>query len=94
MRGIAAVIQWLGMLSVAHSLMLIGADAISTLEAGNRVIRSFGQILTLYGADPAPFLIGLPMGLANIAMMVMSSPGWAVFAVLGLILIVIGWRRE
>jgi hypothetical protein len=83
-RNIIAALRVPGVLFVAHALMLLGADEISTLEAGGiRTIRSLAQILTLYGADPRAWATAMPVWAAGIAMMVISWPGWAVFAVVG-----------
>ena len=73
-----------GMLLLAHALMLVGADEISTIENGGiRTIRSLGTILTLYRADPKPLLTTLPDGVAGALMSFLSLPGWLVLAVLG-----------
>jgi hypothetical protein len=83
-KTIIVALRLLGMLFVAHALMLLGADEITTLEAGGiRTIRSLAQILTLYGADPKPWAKDMPAWAASIAMLVMSWPGWAVFAMVG-----------
>ena len=88
-------LRLLGMLFVAHALMLLGADEISTLEAGGvRMIRSLEQILTLYGADPAAWQTNLPMPLASAVMLVLSWPGWAVLAVTGGLIAFIARSRE
>jgi hypothetical protein len=72
------------MLFLAHALMLLGADEISTLEAGGvRTIRSLDQIFTLYGADPKPGETVMPVWAAKIVILIMSWPGWAVFAAVG-----------
>jgi len=85
----------LGIVLVAHALMLIGADEISTIEAGGiRNIRSLEHILTLYGADPNAWAIGLPAPLAKAAVTIMSLPGWAVLAVIGGILSFVARARE
>jgi hypothetical protein len=74
----------LGMLFLAHALMLLGADEITTIEMGGiRTIRSLDTILTLYGADPKPWVMALPEWLAGALSMVTSWPGWAVFAGIG-----------
>lgn len=83
-QKIAVVPRLLGILLLLHALMLLGADEISTIENGGiRTIRSFGQILTLYRADPEPFLISLPEWLAGGLGWVLSMPGWGVLAVIG-----------
>jgi hypothetical protein len=64
--------------------MLLGADEISSIEAGGiRIIRSFGRILMLYRADPEPFVMSLPEWLAGATAWVLSLPGWGVLAVFG-----------
>ena len=95
MQRLAVIPRVLGMLFLAHALMLIGADEISTLEAGGiRMIRSLGQILSLYRADPAPFVMGLPDWLANAFSWVLALPGWAVFTVIGGLLAALFRSRE
>jgi hypothetical protein len=90
LRWIGIILHWLGVVFVAHALMLIGADEISTLENGGiRTIRSLDQILTLYGADLKPWLASWPAVPGDILMIVISWPGWAVFAVLGIILVAV-----
>jgi len=84
MKYLLFAIRILGILLIVHALMLIGADEISTLEAGGiRTIRSLGMILTLYGADVASWQANLPALLGGVATMILSWPGWAVLAVVG-----------
>jgi len=84
MQKFAIVPRLLGILLLLHALMLLGADEISSIENGGiRTIRSFGRILTLYRADPAPFLMSLPGWLASGLGWVLSLPGWGVLAVVG-----------
>lgn len=70
----------LGIVLVAHALMLIGADVES---GGIRTIRSLEHILTLYGADPKAWHTGLPVPLAMAVASIMALPGWAVLAAIG-----------
>jgi hypothetical protein len=74
----------LGIGLLLHALMLLGADEISTIENGGiRTIRSFGQILTLYRADPEPLLMSLPEWLSVGLGWVLAVPGWGVLGVTG-----------
>jgi hypothetical protein len=83
-KYLLASVRIVGIILVAHALMLIGADEISTLEAGGvRMIRSLGTILMLYGADPISWLESLPQPLAGIVSTVLSWPGWGVLVVIG-----------
>ena len=87
MAKLIAVPRILGMLFLAHALMLLGADEITTIEMGGiRTIRSLDTILTLYGADPKPWLMTLPQWLAGALSTAISWPGWAVFAGVGAVL--------
>ena len=64
----------LGIVLVAHALMLIGADEISTIESGGvRTIRSLEHILTLYGADPKTWALGLPAAFARTVTAIMAG---------------------
>lgn len=84
MQKLAAVPRLLGILLLLHALMLLGADEISSIENdGIRTIRSLGRILTLYRADPGPFLMSLPAWLASGFSWVLALPGWGVLATIG-----------
>jgi hypothetical protein len=79
----------LGIVLVAHALMLIGADEITTIESGGvRTIRSLEHILALYGADPKTWALGLPAPFARAVAAIMVLPGWAVLAAVGVLGIV------
>ena len=87
--------RWIGILLMLHALMLLGADEISSIENGGiRTIRSLGRILTLYRADPEPFLATLPEWLAGALSWVLSLPGWGVLATIGAALAVIFRSRD
>ena len=74
----------LGVLFVAHALMLLGADEISTIENGGvRTIRSLAAILRLYRSDPTPLLASLPDALSGALQAVLSLPGWGVLLLVG-----------
>jgi len=95
MQRLLVIPRVVGMLFLAHALMLIGADEISTIESGGiRTIRSLERILTLYGADPNPFVMALPPWLANALAWLLAFPGWALFAVAGAILAAVFRSRE
>jgi len=94
-RHLFVGLRVLGIVLVAHALMLIGADEITTIESGGvRTIRSLERILTLYGADPQAWEMALPAPLARPVMSIMSLPGWAVLAVLGGVLALLTRGRD
>jgi hypothetical protein len=83
-KGILIGLRFTGIVFVAHALMLLGADEVSSIEAGGvRVIRSLDRILTLYGADPKPLEMALPAWLSEPFVVLFSLPGWAVFGIVG-----------
>ena len=78
MRIVLIVLQWTSIVFIAHALMLIGADEITTLERGGILtIRSLQQILVLYNADPTAWLSTTMPAIAAIKMasIVLSIPG-------------------
>ena len=94
-KYLLAGVRIVGIILVAHALMLIGADEISTLEAGGiRMIRSLGTILALYGADPMAWPAALPGFLAGIVRTILGWPGWAVLAVTGGVLAAVARPRD
>ena len=87
--------RWAGILLMLHALMLLGADEISSIENGGiRTIRSLGRILTLYRADPEPFVMSLPEWLCAGLAWVLALPGWGVLATIGAALAVIFRSRD
>ena len=94
-KHVIVAMRILGIVLVAHALMLIGADEISTIEAGGiRNIRSFEHILTLYGADPTSWDMALPAPIAMAVVAIMALPGWAVLAAIGGALSFVARSRE
>lgn len=84
MQRLAVVPRILGIVLLLHALMLLGADEISTIENGGiRTIRSFGQILTLYRADPETLLASVPEWLSVGLGWLLAVPGWGVLGVTG-----------
>ena len=87
MKYFLFAIRILGILLIVHALMLIGADEITTIEAGGvRTIRSLEHILTIYRLDPKPSVETLPESLQGLVVRVLSLPAWAVFGLLGVLL--------
>jgi hypothetical protein len=83
-RIVFIALQWVGIVFIAHALMLIGADEITTLERGRILtVRSLQQILTLYGADPMPWLSGLAPAVGGVSAVVLGWPAWAILAGIG-----------
>ena len=95
MKYFLFALRVLGFVLIVHALMLIGADEISTIEAGGvRTIRSLDHILTIYRLDPKPWEETLPAMLQGVVGRVMSFPAWAVLASLGVVIGFIARARE
>jgi hypothetical protein len=95
MKYFLFALRVLGILLVVHALMLVGADEISTIEAGGvRTIRSLDHILTIYRLDPKPWVASLPALLQGIFGLVMSLPAWAVLVVVGVLIGFVARVRE
>ena len=80
-----AAFRFIAWVLVALAVALLGADAVSSLERGEPVVRTTAEVLGL---------IGLPVGdggepeggVAKAAATVMSLPLWAVLGVIGTVL--------
>lgn len=77
---IVMLFRFVALFLIVSALMLLGADAIGTLEGGGVVkLRSMGEIVALF----APSAAGLATGpLAP----VLGLPAWALLGIVGLIL--------
>jgi len=82
-----AFIRFISLVLIVISLMLLGADVVSTLERnGETFVRSFDHILMVAGVDAKPWLQQkLPPELANALIVAMAWPGWAVLGIPGTI---------
>ena len=78
-------LRFIAVLFLVLALMLLGADAVSSLEKGDVVIRSLTQVAALIDGDPTNWLeTTLPSSVASVIETILSWPGWAVLGVLGL----------
>jgi hypothetical protein len=76
---ITMLFRFIALFLIISALMLLGADAIGTLEGGGIIkLRSMAEILALFapGVVPETAALGPVLGL----------PAWALIGVLGLIL--------
>lgn len=95
MKYLLFAVRIIGILLVVHALMLIGADEVSTIEAGGvRTIRSLDHILTIYRLDPKPWEATLPIWLQIPVSRVLSWPSWAVLAATGALIAFAARARE
>lgn len=91
------VLRWFSLSLIVLALMLLGADIISTLEAGSGVVvRSLDKVLLLFNLDPKPWIqTAFSSSIANAVIAVLLSPGWAIFGIAGVFLtLILPGRRE
>jgi hypothetical protein len=89
--------RWFSLTLIVLALMLLGADIISTLEAGSGVVvRSMDKVLLLFGVDAKPWIQAtFSTAVANAFLAALASPGWATLGIIGVILaLMMPARRE
>jgi hypothetical protein len=89
--------RWFSLTLIVLALMLLGADIISTLEAGTGVVvRPMDKVLLLFGLDAKPWIqASFSPNVSNALVAVLSLPGWATLGVVGVMLtLLIPPRRE
>lgn len=79
-----AALRLVAWLLVGLALALLGADVVSSLEAGAVRLRSTAAVLALAGVAADPEASG---GLASLLGFFLSAPAWAVVGVVGVLLV-------
>lgn len=74
---------------VALAIALLGADAISSMESGEPVIRTSADVLGLVGVNGPAVAENSPGGLAKALATVMNLPLWAVLGAIGVVMTLI-----
>ncbi len=93
------ILRLLSLVLVVAALMLLGADAVTSLENGGKImVRSLDQVWSLFDksaviAFHAWCTAHLPGFLARGLFAVLSLPGWAATGVPGIILAFLFGRR-
>lgn len=99
-QRIMIVFRLIGLIFIAAALMVLGADGIQTLEAGEVKIRSLGELWTLlhpatlestnaWAAETLPGVVADPG-----FMSLLTFPSWAVFGVIGILIAFLFRRRD
>ncbi|MEM8986045.1 MAG: hypothetical protein AAGC95_04910 [Pseudomonadota bacterium] len=83
------IFRFAAWLFVAVALMLLGADAVGSLESGDVTLRSSADALAMFGVDGAGLIDGAPAGVSQALGALMAVPGWAVLGVVGILLVMI-----
>lgn len=79
-----AAFRFLAWILVALAVALLGADAVSSLETGEPVVRTTAEVLGLFGIETGG---SEPEGgVAKAVTTVLSLPLWAVVGIIGLVL--------
>ena len=93
------VLRLISLILVVSALMLLGADAVTSLENGGKImVRSLDQVLALISKDGVVAFHAwcdahLPGFLAHFIVLIMSLWGWAVAGVPGIVLAFLFGRR-
>ncbi len=74
---------------IALALALLGADAISSLEAHEPVVRTSAEILALIGINGPAVAENSPGGVAKALGTVLNLPLWAVLGLIGVVMTLI-----
>jgi hypothetical protein len=84
-----AAFRFVSWILVAAALALLGADAVSSLEAGEPVIRTSGEILALIGINGPSVAENSPGGMAKALTTLFNLPLWAVLGLVGVVMTLI-----
>ncbi|MEQ9143096.1 MAG: hypothetical protein RLO08_01935 [Parvibaculaceae bacterium] len=94
------IFRLIGLIFIAAALMVLGADGIQTLEAGEVKIRSLGELWGLlhpasldsanaWAAETLPGFLADP-GFTSL----LTFPSWAVLGVIGIVIAFLFRRRD
>ncbi len=84
-----AAFRFVSWLLVAIAIALLGADAVSSMEAGEPVIRTSAEVLALIGVNGPAVAENSPGGLAKAIGTVLNLPLWAVLGLIGVVMTLI-----
>ncbi len=81
------VLRFISWVCVAIALMLLGADAVSSVEEGQIVMRSVPYYLSLMSGEggAAAYVDAVPTMLSYL----LASPAWAALGALGVVLVLL-----
>lgn len=84
-----AVFRFIAWMLVALAVALLGADAVTSLESGEPVMRSTGDILNLIGINGTALAENSPGGVSQALGAVLGLPLWGVLGIIGVVLTLI-----
>ncbi|MEM8772477.1 MAG: hypothetical protein AAGD92_12580 [Pseudomonadota bacterium] len=84
-----AAFRFVAWVLVALAVALLGADGVSSLEAGKPIMRSTADIFGLFGLDAKAVIENAPGGVSQALKTVFGLPLWGVIGVIGVVLTLI-----
>ncbi len=81
-----AAFRFIAWVLVALAVALLGADAVSSLEKGEPVVRTTASVLSLFGIDGQGVADVAPGGVAQAITTLLGIPLWAVVGLVGVVL--------
>ena len=84
-----AAFRFIAWVLLALGIALLGADAVSSFETQQPVIRTTADMLLLVGIDAGGAAASAPKGVSEALATVLRLPLWAVLGVIGLVLALI-----
>ena len=84
-----AAFRFVAWILVALGIALLGADAVSSIELKEPVIRTTAEMLALLGLDAAGAAATAPSSVSGVLTTVLGLPLWALFGVIGVVLTLI-----
>ena len=84
-----AAFRFIAWMILAIAIALLGADAISSIEAGQPVVRTTAEIIGLAGVDATSISSASPGGVSSALSTVFSLPLWGILGIIGVILTLI-----
>ncbi|MEK7265926.1 MAG: hypothetical protein AAB227_07480 [Pseudomonadota bacterium] len=84
-----AAFRFISWILLALAIALLGADAVSSMEAGEPVIRTSSEVLALIGINGPAVAGNSPGGLAKALGTLLNLPLWAVLGLIGVVMTLI-----
>ena len=84
-----ALFRLLAWILVAIAVALLGADGVTSLEAGEPVMRTTADILGLFGVSGNALVDNSPGGVSQALDAVLKLPLWGVVGIIGVVLTLI-----
>jgi len=91
------IFRVISLIIISGALMLLGADALSSLEQNQMTLRSTAEVLNLVGQDSGAvqsLLEGSVPAASPVIAQTMAAPAWVPLGILGMILALIFRVRD